>query len=167
MHERVEKEHMELQSAVAQINDMLRKSSSLRSLNIFLWNLSALFLLVDQFLAFFIISYAVNSLKGEEFRNTGVIGYNVTFKRLNEYMKKSGVVLPIGRSELCRELIKIRSCTCSGVTAKFAGKHIVHRRQRRFAGVKVEIKILVYLVYAFRSGNGQLRSINVENLYAY
>ncbi len=37
--------------------------------------------------------------KGEEFRNTGVIGYNVTFKRLSEYMKKTGVVLPIGRSE--------------------------------------------------------------------
>lgn len=37
--------------------------------------------------------------KGEEFRNTNVISYNVTFKRLSEYMKKKGVVLPIGRSE--------------------------------------------------------------------
>lgn len=37
--------------------------------------------------------------KGEEFRNTNVISYNVTFKRLSEFMKKKGVVLPIGRSE--------------------------------------------------------------------
>lgn len=37
--------------------------------------------------------------KGEEFRNTNVISYNVTFKRLSEYMRSKGVVLPIGRSE--------------------------------------------------------------------
>lgn len=37
--------------------------------------------------------------KGDEFRNTNVISFNVTFKRLSEYMKKKGVVLPIGRSE--------------------------------------------------------------------
>ncbi|MCM1023532.1 MAG: methyl-accepting chemotaxis protein [Prevotella sp.] len=37
--------------------------------------------------------------KGEEFKNTGFISYNITFKSLSEYMKKKGVVLPIGRSE--------------------------------------------------------------------
>ena len=37
--------------------------------------------------------------KGDEFKNTGVISYNVTFKRLTEYIKKAGVVLPRGRSE--------------------------------------------------------------------
>ncbi len=37
--------------------------------------------------------------KGEEFKNTGIISYNVTFKHLSEYIKKKGIVLPIGRSE--------------------------------------------------------------------
>ena len=37
--------------------------------------------------------------KGDEFRNTNVVSFNVTFKRLSEYMKKKGIVLPIGRSE--------------------------------------------------------------------
>ncbi|MDE7303188.1 MAG: 4Fe-4S binding protein [Oscillospiraceae bacterium] len=37
--------------------------------------------------------------KGDEFKNTNVISFNVTFKRLSEYMKKKGVILPIGRSE--------------------------------------------------------------------
>lgn len=37
--------------------------------------------------------------KGDEFRNTNAISFNVTFRRLSEYMKKKGVVLPIGRSE--------------------------------------------------------------------
>lgn len=37
--------------------------------------------------------------KGDEFNNTGIISYNVTFKRLGEYLKQKGVVLPIGRSE--------------------------------------------------------------------
>ncbi len=37
--------------------------------------------------------------KSDEFRNTGIISYNVTFKRLAEYIKKKGVILPIGHSE--------------------------------------------------------------------
>lgn len=37
--------------------------------------------------------------KGDEFANTGVISYNVTFKRLSEYIKSHGVSLPSGRSE--------------------------------------------------------------------
>lgn len=37
--------------------------------------------------------------KGDEFNNTGYISYNVTFKKLNEYLKKHNVQLPTGRSE--------------------------------------------------------------------
>ncbi len=36
--------------------------------------------------------------KGTEFRNTGLIKYNVTFKRLSEYLRKNHVALPRGRS---------------------------------------------------------------------
>ncbi|MCM1547663.1 MAG: methyl-accepting chemotaxis protein [Ruminococcus sp.] len=36
--------------------------------------------------------------KGDEFRNTGVISYNVTFKRLSEYLNKNRIQLPTGRS---------------------------------------------------------------------
>lgn len=37
--------------------------------------------------------------KGDEFRNTGVIKYNVTFRKLAEYIKKNNVHLKSGRSE--------------------------------------------------------------------
>lgn len=37
--------------------------------------------------------------KGDEFRNTGVIEYNVTFKRLDEYLKNKDLSLPTGYSE--------------------------------------------------------------------
>lgn len=37
--------------------------------------------------------------KGDEFRNTGIIGYNVTFKRLYDYICRIGVSLPLGRSD--------------------------------------------------------------------
>ncbi len=37
--------------------------------------------------------------KGDEFRNTGIISYNVTFRRLYEYIKAHNVNLPTGRSE--------------------------------------------------------------------
>ena len=37
--------------------------------------------------------------KGDEFANTGIISYNVTFKRLSEYIKSRGVNLPSGHSE--------------------------------------------------------------------
>lgn len=37
--------------------------------------------------------------KGDEFRNTGVISYNVTFKKLYDYICAIGVSLPLGRSE--------------------------------------------------------------------
>ncbi len=37
--------------------------------------------------------------KGTEFANTGIVSYNVTFKKLDEYIKKKGIVLPIGHSE--------------------------------------------------------------------
>ncbi len=37
--------------------------------------------------------------KGEEFKNTGIVSFNVTFKRLSEYIKKNNVALPTGRSE--------------------------------------------------------------------
>ncbi len=37
--------------------------------------------------------------KGEEFKNTGIVSYNVTFKRLMEYISSHSVVLPTGRSE--------------------------------------------------------------------
>lgn len=37
--------------------------------------------------------------KGDEFRNTGIVGYNVTFRRLSEYMNKHGVQLPTGYSQ--------------------------------------------------------------------
>lgn len=37
--------------------------------------------------------------KGDEFRNTGIIEYNVTFKKLAEYIKKNNITLPTGRSE--------------------------------------------------------------------
>lgn len=37
--------------------------------------------------------------KGEEFKNTGIISYNVTFKRLTEYLKQHNINLPTGRSE--------------------------------------------------------------------
>lgn len=36
--------------------------------------------------------------KGDEFRNTGVIKYNVTFKKLDEYIKKNNIKLKTGRS---------------------------------------------------------------------
>lgn len=37
--------------------------------------------------------------KGDEFRNTGIIKYNVTYKKLAEYMKKHKVTLKTGYSE--------------------------------------------------------------------
>lgn len=37
--------------------------------------------------------------KGDEFRNTGIIKYNVTFRKLAEYIKQHQVVLKTGRSE--------------------------------------------------------------------
>jgi len=37
--------------------------------------------------------------KGDEFRNTGIVSYNVTFKRLEEYLRGRGVSLPSGHSE--------------------------------------------------------------------
>lgn len=36
--------------------------------------------------------------KSDEFRNTGVISYNVTFKNIVRYMRKNNVLLPHGRS---------------------------------------------------------------------
>lgn len=44
--------------------------------------------------------------KSDEFKNTGVISYNITFKKLNEYFSSNKVVLPTGRSEF--EFTKIR-----------------------------------------------------------
>lgn len=37
--------------------------------------------------------------KGDEFRNTGIISLNVTFKKLYDYICRMGVSLPLGRSE--------------------------------------------------------------------
>lgn len=37
--------------------------------------------------------------KADEFANTGIISYNVTFRRLSEYIKSNGVTLPTGHSE--------------------------------------------------------------------
>lgn len=37
--------------------------------------------------------------KGDEFRNTGLISYNITFRRLDEYIQSHNVHLPTGRSE--------------------------------------------------------------------
>lgn len=37
--------------------------------------------------------------KGDEFRNTGLISYNITFKSIDEYIKSHGVCLQTGRSE--------------------------------------------------------------------
>lgn len=37
--------------------------------------------------------------KGDEFHNTGIIEYNVTFRKLDEYIRNNGIVLPSGRSE--------------------------------------------------------------------
>ncbi len=37
--------------------------------------------------------------KGDEFRNTGIIKYNVTFRKLADYIKNHGVALKSGRSE--------------------------------------------------------------------
>lgn len=37
--------------------------------------------------------------KGDEFRNTGVISYNVTFRKLAEYLERNNIELPTGRSE--------------------------------------------------------------------
>ncbi len=37
--------------------------------------------------------------KGDEFANTGVIAYNVTFRKLDDYIKKNNIRLPSGRSE--------------------------------------------------------------------
>lgn len=37
--------------------------------------------------------------KGDEFRHTNIISYNVTFKRLNEYIKENNINLPTGYSE--------------------------------------------------------------------
>lgn len=36
--------------------------------------------------------------KGDEFRNTGIISYNITFKSIDEYIKKHNIHLPTGRS---------------------------------------------------------------------
>lgn len=36
--------------------------------------------------------------KGDEFRNTGIVSYNITFRRLSEYLNKHGVHLPTGYS---------------------------------------------------------------------
>lgn len=37
--------------------------------------------------------------KGDEFRNTGIISYNVTFKKLAEHFRKNNITFPSGRSE--------------------------------------------------------------------
>lgn len=37
--------------------------------------------------------------KGDEFRNTGIIKYNVTFRKLADYIKKNNIQLKTGRSE--------------------------------------------------------------------
>lgn len=37
--------------------------------------------------------------KGDEFNNTGIVSYNVTFKKLYDYICLMGVSLPLGRSE--------------------------------------------------------------------
>ena len=37
--------------------------------------------------------------KGTEFTNTGIVKYNITFKRLSEYLSKNKVSLPTGRSD--------------------------------------------------------------------
>ena len=37
--------------------------------------------------------------KGDEFRNTGLISYNITFKSIDEYIKKHNIGLQTGRSE--------------------------------------------------------------------
>lgn len=37
--------------------------------------------------------------KGDEFANTGVISYNVTFKKLNDYLTKNKIAFPAGHSE--------------------------------------------------------------------
>lgn len=37
--------------------------------------------------------------KGDEFRNTGIISFNVTFKKLYDYICNIGVSLPLGRSD--------------------------------------------------------------------
>lgn len=37
--------------------------------------------------------------KGDEFHNTGIIEYNVTFRKLDEYIRNNNIVLPSGRSE--------------------------------------------------------------------
>ena len=37
--------------------------------------------------------------KGDEFRNTGIVKYNVTFRKLAEYIKKHDITLKTGRSE--------------------------------------------------------------------
>lgn len=37
--------------------------------------------------------------KGDEFRNTGIIKYNVTFRKLDEYLKKNKIQLKTGHSE--------------------------------------------------------------------
>ena len=37
--------------------------------------------------------------KGEEFKNTGIVSYNVTFKRISEYIKEHKINLPTGHSE--------------------------------------------------------------------
>lgn len=37
--------------------------------------------------------------KGDEFQNTGIIAYNVTFRKLDEYIKKNNIRLSAGRSE--------------------------------------------------------------------
>lgn len=37
--------------------------------------------------------------KGDEFANTGVISYNVTFKKLNDYLEKNKIAFPKGHSE--------------------------------------------------------------------
>ena len=37
--------------------------------------------------------------KGDEFRNTGIISYNVTFKKLNDYLKENGIRFESGYSK--------------------------------------------------------------------
>lgn len=37
--------------------------------------------------------------KGDEFHNTGIIEYNVTFRKLDEYIRNNNIVLPTGRSK--------------------------------------------------------------------
>lgn len=37
--------------------------------------------------------------KGDEFANTGIIAYNVTFRKLSEYIKDKGISLPTGHSD--------------------------------------------------------------------